>query len=274
MIGAAFTCNICGQDGVFDPPGDWRETPSCLSCGSSVRMRSMVHWLLDELDGEGGCLARMKPRPHILGVGLSDWEGYAAPLARVFGYTNTFYHQQPRLDICDPGQEHLGRYDFLTSSDVFEHTPPPVRRTFEGAFAVLKPGGLLVMTVPFEGNAETVEHYPKLRSYGVVQVEDRHLVVARETDGAFRLITDPVFHGGPGFTMEMRLFSRQGLMDDLAAAGFVDIRVRERAAPQWGVFPPHLFGLPVLARKPITAAGRIRDAARAVRRSLSPSPRA
>jgi hypothetical protein len=271
MIGARFTCNICGHEGTFDPPGDWREAPSCTGCGSSVRMRSMVHCLLEGLDGRSAGLAGMARRPRISGAGLSDWDGYAAPLARVFDYANTYYHQPPRLDICAPEPAHLQRYDFLLSSDVFEHVPPPASRAFEGAFAVLKPGGLLVLTVPTSWNAETVEHYPDLRSYGVAQVNDDHVVVARNADGAMSLITDPVFHGGPGFTLEMRLFSRPGVLAELAAAGFVDIVEHEESMPEWGVFPPHAYGLPITARKPKGAGvGGLKSAVSAIRRRLAP----
>jgi len=269
MIGAAFTCNICGHSGVFDPPGDWREAPSCGGCGSSVRMRSMVHWLLVGLDGASRGLAGMPRRRQIKGAGLSDWPGYAAPLAQVFDYANTYYHQPPRLDICAPDPAYRESLDFLMSSDVFEHVPPPAARAFEGAFAVLKPGGLLVLTVPFADNSETVEHYPNLVSYGVAKVDDDHVVVARNTDGGLTLITDPVFHGGPGSTLEMRLFSRAGVIAELAAAGFTDIAVHEGAAPEWGVFPPHGHGLPITACKPKAGRG-LKSTVEAIRRKLTP----
>ena len=255
MIGAVFTCNICGGKGPFNPEGDWREAASCRLCGSSVRMRGIVHWLLGGLLGRSPGLAGLSPRPKISGVGLSDWEGYAAPLARTFGYTNTFYHQEPRLDICAPGPDHLGRYDFLISSDVFEHVPPPVSLAFENAFALLRPNGLLVLTVPFADNAETIEHYPDLRSFAVVEVGGDWVVVARSADGRFALHADPVFHGGPGSTLEMRLFSRDGVLAELAAAGFVDIEVHGGSVPEWGVFPPHHHGLPITARKPAAVGG-------------------
>ncbi len=256
MIGAAFTCNICGHAGHFDPVGDWREAPSCDGCGSSVRMRSMIHYLLDGLLGRSPGLAGLKRR-RTTGVGLSDWEGYAAPLSRAFAYTNTFYHQAPRLDICAPGKEHLGKYDFLMSSDVFEHVPPPASRAFDNAFALLRAGGLLVLTVPFADNPDTIEHYPDLRSFAVVELDGEWVVVARSADGSLALHTNPVFHGGPGSTLELRLFSRAGVIADLAAAGFVDIEVHGGAVPEWGVFPPHHHGLPITARKPASAIRKL-----------------
>lgn len=256
MLGARFTCNICGADGVFRPDGDWREVASCATCGSSVRMRSMIHCLLWGLGGEERVLARID-RKSLTGVGLSDWEGYSEPLRKAFDYTNTFYHQEPRLDICAPGAEWLGRFDFMMSSDVFEHVPPPASKAFDGAYAVLKPGGLLVLTVPFGDNPDTIEHYPDLNDFAVLQHRDEYLLVNRDAEGRFSLRSDLVFHGGPGSTLEMRVFSRDGVVAALRSAGFEDVQVHEQPAPEWGVFPPHRHGLPITARKP-KASGRRR----------------
>jgi len=62
----------------------------------------------------------------VRGLGMSDPEELAKRLAEKFDYTNTFYHQEPRLDIVNPAQEQLRRYDFILSSEVLEHVPQPV----------------------------------------------------------------------------------------------------------------------------------------------------
>lgn len=38
---------------------------------------------------------------------------------------------------------------------------------------------------------------------------------------------DLVFHGGPGSTLEMRVFSRESVIDNLGKASFVDIRFHD-----------------------------------------------
>jgi hypothetical protein len=43
-----------------------------------------------ELFGQNLTLANFPVRKDIRGVGLSDWLGYAIPLAKKFDYTNTF----------------------------------------------------------------------------------------------------------------------------------------------------------------------------------------
>lgn len=263
-LGTAFTCNICGKRSVFAPVEDWREEATCAHCHSSVRMRSIVHCLLDGLLGRSAPLTDTAPRK-LMGAGLSDWEGYAGPLATLFDYTNTFFHCEPRLDICSPGPERLGVYDFLISSDVFEHVPTPVSRAFDGGFSMLRPGGLLVMTVPFGWNPKTIEHYPDLGTFAVVQLAGRFVVVTHDEKNGFALDTDPVFHGGPGTTLEMRLFSRGDLLADLAAAGFTDIRLHDEAVPQWGIFPRSIYGVPVTARKPANAMQKLKNAVRKAR---------
>ena len=60
--------------------------------------------------------------------------------------------------------EQYGTYDFILSSDVFEHVAPPVERAFEEAFRLLKPNGFLCITVPSVAD-DTVEYYPDLHEY-------------------------------------------------------------------------------------------------------------
>ena len=55
--------------------------------------------------------------------------------------TNTFLHKPPLLNTVSPPKEWLSRFDFVISSDVFEHVVPPVSRAFENALHLLKPGG-------------------------------------------------------------------------------------------------------------------------------------
>ncbi len=227
-------------------------------------MRSIVHCLLSGLLGQS-CVLEKMPRKRLIGAGLSDWEGYASRLAKAFDYTNTFYHQQPRFDICAPGPERLGLYDFLISSDVFEHTPAPASRAFDGAFESLRPGGLLVMTVPFGWQEETIEHYPDLGDFTVVELGGDYALVSRDTDGKFVLYENPIFHGGPGTTLEMREFSLDGLMAELEAAGFTEIMLHADTVPEWGIFSRNRYGVPVTARKPARVLDRLKFKVRKAR---------
>ena len=124
---------------------------SCENCGSSPRARAIIRVLSLGLFGQNLLLPDFPVSREVSGLGMSDWDGYAVRLAEKFRYTNTYFHQEPRLDISGPQLAEclLQSSDFIISSEVFEHVVPPVRRAFENTFKMLKPGGILVLTVPY-----------------------------------------------------------------------------------------------------------------------------
>jgi hypothetical protein len=71
------------------------------------------------------------------GLGTSDDSSYAFHLTEKLDYRNTFYDREPRFDIANPPADEFGKYDFLISSEVFEHVPPPVEAAFCNAFRML-----------------------------------------------------------------------------------------------------------------------------------------
>jgi 2-polyprenyl-3-methyl-5-hydroxy-6-metoxy-1,4-benzoquinol methylase len=85
----------------------------------------------------------------VRGLGISDSEIYADRLTECFGYTNTFYHQEPAFDLSRPDETEFGKYDFVICSDVLEHVSLPVERSFESLVRLLKPFGVLIFTVPY-----------------------------------------------------------------------------------------------------------------------------
>jgi len=132
-----YRCNICGKGFKSKAAELSREVASCMNCGSSVRMRSIMHVLSMELFGKSLSLSQFPVRPDIAGLGLSDWEGYAIPLSKKLNYKNTFYHQEPRMDITSTDPQYEGTVDFLIASDVFEHIPPPVSLAFQNAYKLM-----------------------------------------------------------------------------------------------------------------------------------------
>jgi SAM-dependent methyltransferase len=189
-------------------------------------------------------------RPDLVGIGLSDW-GYAPVLSSKLGYRNTFYDEEPRLDITDPPEDLLGTLDFLISSDVFEHVPPPVEKAFSGAFRLLKPGGVLVMTVPYLLSGETIEWYPELNDFEIVERNGDRILQNRTVDGRLQTFDRLRFHGGPGLVLEMRILTHADLMRHLREAGFGEVVDWRDRRPEWGAFwrEPHSF--PVVARRPL-----------------------
>lgn len=240
-----FTCPICGAFNEVGSEGMGREVADCVGCRSTVRFRSIVFHLLRELGIRAASLADAEPDAGITGIGLSDWVGYAKPLGKKFLYTNTRFDAEPRLDITHPETRFHGTCDFLIASDVFEHVLPPVARAFTGAAQVLKTNGVLLLTVPFIPDAETVEHYPDATGYHVASGG----AVSIETAGQTYRAEDPRFHGGLGATLEMRLFGSTGLRRSLEDAGFVDITFHYESCLSAGILHTDLHSVPVTARK-------------------------
>ena len=244
-----YRCNACGQPTSTSRGELGREKPSCPGCGSTVRFRAVIEAVTKSLLGYSMTLPEIPERRDLRAVGLSDWYVMAARLAERLNYTNTFYDDEPRLDITHPPRQLLGQLDLVIASDVFEHVPRPIGRAFTGAFDLLKPGGVLVLTVPYSLDADTVEHFPELGTYAIVTLGEQRILVNRTSNGTIEVFENLVFHGGPGFTLEMRLFSLNGLEKAMRDAGFVDIDVLGDA-PEFGIIWNEPWGRPLVARRP------------------------
>ena len=251
MVHLNFTCNVCGMN-IAECPIDTidREVSSCWNCRSTVRFRSIVHLLSMALFLRSIPLPLFPRDPAIVGLGMSDWVGYAEPLAEKFSYTNTYFHQPPFLDISAGAVERAQTCDFVISTEVFEHVAPPVERAFSHTFDLLKPGGYLILTVPFSNTPTTLERFPDLHDYRIIQFGEDYVLVNRTKDGRYALHDKLCFHGGPGTTLEMQIFCRQDLIKHLTNAGFTDVQVFGDDVPQWGILQKHPWSLPILARRP------------------------
>lgn len=243
-----FDCCVCGRRVKAAPQTMVREAHSCPVCNSTVRFRSITWALSNALYGRDLAVDAFPVDRSIVGIGMSDWEGYADRLAEHFDYTNTFVHQEPFLDVTDVGPEWEGRADFVISSDVFEHVRPPAADAFLGMRKLLRPGGIAVFTVPYEGD-ETVEHYPELHDFEIVERgAGEYVVVNRTKDGRTQEFANPVFHGGQGFVLEMRLFGLADIVRQLEAAGFGDIKVHSENVLDVGVLWHDGDAVPITAR--------------------------
>lgn len=244
-----FCCNVCGRMAKVDKTRLTREEPSCR-CGSSVRLRAIVHLLTMGLFGRSLAIRDIPERHDIVGIDMSGAAIYAGRLARRLGYTNTYLHREPRLDITAPGAEWLSRCDFVISSDVFEHVAPPVSVAFDNVLRLLKPGGLLVLTVPWAKDGETIEHFLELADYRLERRGADRVLVGRAPDGRIREYGNLIFHGGEGETLEMRVFSESGILGELARAGFGDIRIHAEPCEEFGILWKQPWSLPITARRP------------------------
>lgn len=225
-----FICNICEtacSAEVLD-----RELPTCPTCLSNVRFRWIVHALSVALFGQSLPLRKFPRRKEIRGMGMSDPLPIADVLAGRFTYQNTFFHAEPRFDIMAAAGE--DQFDFIIASEVFEHVPSPVQSAFNNLERLLKPGGVAVFSCPWETDGDTLEHFPHLCDSQLVQLRTGWVLLNRREDGRLETYEDLVFHGGPGSTLERRVFSHDGLMANFRAAGFGEITMAEDY-PKWGI---------------------------------------
>ncbi len=264
VVETEFVCNVCGSVNPWPAAAAFeRERPGCATCGSSVRLRGLLHALSCELFGTALPLTQFPRVKSLRGLGLSDAPAYADTLAARLDYRNTYFHREPRFDITDVPEAEWGRYDFLLASEVFEHVPPPAGSAFANAFRLLREGGVLVFTVPYSLDAATREHFPELGAHGLADVGGRTVLVNRTPQGEVQVFEDLAFHvsfGGP--SLEMREFSESGLKAELAAAGFGEVRIYNANFPPFGIVHAESCSLPVAARR--GAYGMSREAVRDV----------
>ncbi len=227
-----------------------RDIISCSHCGSTVRRRSIVQILSIELFGQSLALPDFPVRRDLRGLGMSDWDGYAIPLAAKFDYENTYHHREPRLDITHIDADREGQFDFIISTDVFEHVPPPISRAFDNICKLLKPSGVLIFSVPYTLNDLTIEHFPELYDYQLMELDGRYVLRNVTRDGAVQVFEDLVFHEGPGTTLEMRLFSERSLIKEFEQAGLGKLKIHKVPYFEFGIYSPYDWSLPMSVRKP------------------------
>jgi len=203
-----------------------------------------------ELFGESKVIGDFPNDLHLRGVGMSDWVGYADRLAKKFEYTNTFYHQEPKLDITDIDINMEGTLDFIISTDVFEHIAPPVSIAFENTHRLLNEGGVFVFSVPYSLDSSPVafEHFPDLHKYRIEQTENSFVLHNVTEKGEVQQFENLIFHGGEGATLEMRSFTLDSLYNEFQKAGFHDVRVHGESFEEFGIYWDGGWSLPITAR--------------------------
>lgn len=232
----SFTCNICGTTSEVPALRKHRELLNCNGCGSTPRYRGIFRALQEQLLGTTVVPVRQaEPRLEKVGIGMSDWDPLIPDLTSVVSYTNTFYHQEPRLDVTSV--ESCAQYcdlDFVICSDVLEHVLPPVSQCLLNIRGMLKPDGVLILTVPYLEGYESIEHFPHIDRFEIVAVEDRYSLTNIAPDGSIEHFDSLVFHGGAGATLEMRIFGEGDLLSMLAYAGFSNVSIMEPNLPEIG----------------------------------------
>jgi hypothetical protein len=251
-----FICNLCGQQTELAAHDTFeREAGSCLHCHSFVRLRGMTHLMSMVLHAKSLAVADWPEVPGLTVIGVSEWAGYTAPYSKKFNYTNTQFHEPPFLDIKTPGPDYLASADIVSCSEVLEHVTAPVADAITGLYNILKPGGTLLLTVPWTFES-TKEHFSGLADWRLEKQENgEYILINQKPDGTVETYHDLIFHGGPGTTLEMRVFGINDLITLLLRAGFRQIRIANDVVPQFGIDWKYAWSLPIIAVRPSFKAG-------------------
>jgi SAM-dependent methyltransferase len=212
-------CNICGWKGEYLRPESDREGMLCGNCASTSRLRAVIYWLAKVTGNESVPLHEW-PRNRSIAILESSARGaYPVMLDDKFEYYATEYDpakiaggKQPRL-FADFQALHFGdcTFDIVIASDVFEHVRDDAAG-YREIFRTLKPGGRLILTVPYtHSQPDTVRRVDTSGSEDV-------------------LLMEAEYHGGGGHTLTYRNYGRD-LLRLLGNTGFA-------VAHAWTGIPP------------------------------------
>ena len=245
-----FQCNVCGEwETRFSETQLTREAGTCSNCRMTVRERSIFYLLSAHLFGGSMPVIQWPDRKELRVLGISDGAGVARVLAGKFKYENLQFHVAPHFDVKSPSSNYVASANVVVCSDVLEHVAPHIEPAFEGLYSILKPGGLLVFTVPWT-RASTVEHFPELNDWRIEGDGQQRALCNTTIDGRKQVFRNLRFHGGVGMTLEMRIFGLVDLIYQFVAAGFHDVRVMTNDVLTNGIRIGSEISRPITCRKP------------------------
>lgn len=217
-----FKCCICGHNQTIARFSQHREMADCAGCGSGPRSRALIYAVLKTIYGDATTdLRSQDARKHIRGIGMSDGEQLSSLLSEKLDYQNTLFHADPFLDVCDKASTvRYSDLSFVICSEVLEHTRQTPVEILPNIRQMLLPGGVLILTTPTVHMPNTIEWYGGAETVAVEKSGESFVVRWRNRRGVEYVDTNPSFHGGPGETLEMRVFSHSELISAGERSGF------------------------------------------------------
>ncbi len=95
----------------------------------------------------------------------------------------------------------------------------------------------------------TREHFPDLHDWRLSDEAGEPRLLNTRLDGTTEAFSNLVFHEGPGAALEMRVFTKGGIEDNLRAAGFGEIEFQTEDYAEFGIIFGYPWGRPVAAHK-------------------------
>jgi hypothetical protein len=209
-------------DGKRKP--NWRERLVCPLCQMNNRQRLIAALIKQHLNGTQGKTVYFME--HV--TPIFAWANNSFRQHRVIGSEYLGHEYESGQVIRGIRHEDIenmsfgdGELDLIVSNDVFEHVPHP-ERAFAECARVLKPGGIMLATIPFHRSSN-------------VSVKRAEII-----DGQLVHHLPPAYHGNPVSADGSLVFTDFGwdLLDEMKDAGFSDVAVEIYASPKYG----HLGG--------------------------------
>ena len=200
---------------------NWRERLECPQCRMNSRQRLMATLIKQTLQVKGKkSVYFMEQVTPIYAWATSTFKNHRIVGSEYLGHE--FEGGAVIKGLRHEDVEHLsfteGALDLIVSNDVFEHVPNPAR-AFSECVRVLRPGGIMLATIPFHHVADTSEARATLSSKGI-----EHLL-------------PPMYHGNPVSADGSLVFTDFGwdILGNLRKAGFSNACVEIYASAEHGI---------------------------------------
>lgn len=212
------------REGYWLP--NWRERLVCSHCELNNRQRAVAYAAKQAVD-------RIRDRPSDVYLmeqvtPIFDWMNRRMPRARCVGSEYLGPDLSPGETVSGIRHEDVeklsfpaGSFDLIVSNDVLEHVAQP-DAAYREACRVLRPGGVLLMTIPF--------YVDRLESVSR----------ARVVDGKLEHLLPPVYHGNPVSEEGSLVFTDFGwdVLQGLRDAGFARAELRFYWSEAYGHLGP------------------------------------
>lgn len=148
---------------------NWRERLICPNCHCNSRQRFMAHKIFENYKS-GKQILMYENNSNIFRLVKRE-----IPSLRGFEYAGVGYTGDVNgvycEDICNLSFKDE-EFDLLVSNDIFEHVYD-YQGAFDEAYRVLKPGGKLVFTVPFDGNNNVTDKRAEVSEGVIIYTKDK-----------------------------------------------------------------------------------------------------
>jgi SAM-dependent methyltransferase len=102
---------------------------------------------------------------------------------------------------------------------------------------------------PGRSFGRTREHFPDLHDWRLIEENGAWRLENKRRDGGVEVFHNLAFHGGRGLALEMRIFTKGSLEQELQAAGLAAIEFDREEHADFGIVFPYPWNYPIVARR-------------------------